>query len=153
MRVPPPRHGIDCDWVEAGDLAVALAPHEEAWLEEHAQLLRRFGHDAEVLDAAPVRAEVDSPMYRGAVWDRTGAATLDPGKLAAGLREAAVAAGVRVYEHTRAAALDAGAAAITVRTAQGSVRARRVLRAPARSRRCSGRSAATSFRSTTTRWS
>jgi glycine/D-amino acid oxidase-like deaminating enzyme len=127
LKVDLARHGIDCDWVEGGDLAVALAPHEEAWLEEDAELLRRFGHDAEVLDAAAVRAEVNSPMYRGAVWDRTGAATIDPGKLAAGLREAAVAAGVRVFEHTRAAALDPSGAAITVRTPQGAVRARRVL--------------------------
>jgi glycine/D-amino acid oxidase-like deaminating enzyme len=127
MKVDLARHGIDCDWLESGDLAVALAPHEEPWLEEEAELMRRFGHDVVVLDAAETRAEVDSPMYRGAIWDRTGAATLDPGKLAAGLRDAAVSAGVRVYEHTAAAGLEPSSAAITVPTAQGSVRARRVL--------------------------
>ena len=101
MKADLARHGIDCDWEETGDLAVAVAPHQEAWLEEEVELLRRFGHDAEVLDAAATRAEVDSPTYRGAIWDHTGAATLDPGKLAAGLRAAAVRAGVRVHEHRR----------------------------------------------------
>jgi glycine/D-amino acid oxidase-like deaminating enzyme len=127
MRADLARHGIDCDWVETGDLAVAVAPHEEAWLERQAELLRRFGHDAEVLDATATRAEVNSPTYRGAVWDRTGAATLDPGKLAAGLRAAAVRAGVRVHEHTRATGLEGDADGVTVLAPQGRVRARRVL--------------------------
>ena len=127
MKADLARHGIDCDWEENGDLAVAVAPHEEAWLEEEAELLRRFGHDAEVLDAAATRAEVDSPTYRGAIWHRTGAATLDPGKLAAGLRAAAVRAGVRVHEHTAATALEASEPLVTVLTPQGRVHARRVL--------------------------
>jgi glycine/D-amino acid oxidase-like deaminating enzyme len=121
------RHGIDCDWEETGDLGVALAPHEEAWLEEEAELLRRYGHDAVVLDADAVQAEVVSPTYRGAIWDRTGAALVDPGKLAAGLRAAAVRAGVHVHEHTPARALERDDTGVTVLTPQGRVHARRVL--------------------------
>jgi glycine/D-amino acid oxidase-like deaminating enzyme len=120
-------HGIDCDFEENGDLGVALEPHQEAWLPEEAETLRRFGHDVEVLDAEATRAEVDSPTYRGALWHRTGAATLDPGKLAAGLRSAAVRAGVRVYEHTRATSLVPDAAGVTVLAPLGRVRARQVL--------------------------
>ena len=41
-----------------------------------------------------MRAEVASPTYLGGVWDRTGAALVDPGKLAAGLADAAARAGV-----------------------------------------------------------
>jgi glycine/D-amino acid oxidase-like deaminating enzyme len=120
-------HGIDCDFEESGDLSVALEPHQAESLHEEAETLRRFGHDVEVLDAAATRAEVDSPTYRGALWNRTGAAILDPGKLAAGLRDAAVRAGVRVYEHTPATSLEADDAAVTVLAPQGRVRARRVL--------------------------
>jgi glycine/D-amino acid oxidase-like deaminating enzyme len=104
-----------------------VEPHQEAWLADEAALLARFGHDVEVLDRAAVRAEVASPTYRGAVWDRTGAAVLDPGKLAAGLRAAAVRAGVRVHEHTPATALEEEPGAMTVLAPQGRVRARRVL--------------------------
>ena len=123
------RHGIDCDFEETGELTVALEPHEEAWLDEEAEVLGRFGHDVERLDGPAMRAEIASPLYRGGLWDRTGAAVLDPGKLALGLRDAAMRAGVRVFEHTPAAALDADDAggSVTVLTPQGRVRAARVL--------------------------
>jgi glycine/D-amino acid oxidase-like deaminating enzyme len=126
MKADLARHGIECDFEQTGDLAVALEPHQEAWLREEADLLRRFGHDVELLDGPAARAEVSSPTYRGALWDRTGAAILDPGKLAAGLRAAAVRAGVRVHEHTPATALEPDGGAITVLATQGRVRAPRV---------------------------
>ena len=74
--------------------------YQDSWLEEEAETLRRFGHEATVLDGAGDAAEVASPTYRGGVWDHTGSGIVDPGKLAAGLRDAALRAGVRVYEHS-----------------------------------------------------
>ena len=127
MKADLAQHGIDCDFEETGDLAVALEPHEEAWLEEEAELLRRFGHEVDVLDGPATRREVNSPTYRGGLWGRTGSAILDPGKLAAGLRSAALRQGVRIHEHTAAAELDAQASSIVVMTPQGRVRARSVL--------------------------
>jgi glycine/D-amino acid oxidase-like deaminating enzyme len=119
--------GIDCD-LEAGDeITVALAPHELPWMEEEAELLRRFGHEAAVLDADQMRAEVASPMYVGGVVNRTGAALVDPGKLARGLSEAAERLGVRVLEHSPARGLTTSGAALDVVTDHGRVRADRVL--------------------------
>jgi glycine/D-amino acid oxidase-like deaminating enzyme len=120
-------HGIDCDLELTGELVVALEPHEEAWLDEEAELLARFGHAVDRLDGPAMRAEIASPLYRGGVWDRTGAGLLDPGKLAAGLRSAALALGVRVHEHTPAASLRDDGAGVAVLAPQGRVRARRVL--------------------------
>ena len=121
------RHGIECDLERTGELTVALAPHEVQWLEEEAELLRRFGHDVELFGADEMRAEVDSPLYHGGVWDRTGAALVDPGKLASGLLATAIGLGVRIHEHTPANALAASAAGIDVSTPHGVLRARRVL--------------------------
>ncbi|MEA2459679.1 MAG: hypothetical protein QOC95_2651, partial [Thermoleophilaceae bacterium] len=123
------RHGIECDLELTGELLVALEPHEEAWLEEEAELLRRFGHDVELFDGEAMRAKVASPTYRGGLLDRTGGGLVDPAKLASGLLGAALEAGVRVHEGTAASGLrDAGSAVeITVADGRGSVTARRVL--------------------------
>jgi glycine/D-amino acid oxidase-like deaminating enzyme len=122
-------HGIDAQLEETGELTALLEPHEVAGAAHDAELLRAYGHDVELLDAAAMRAQVDSPTYLGGVWDRSGAGVLHPGRLVAGLREAALRAGVRIHERTPAGALSAarGAAAVTVTTPGGAVRARRVL--------------------------
>jgi glycine/D-amino acid oxidase-like deaminating enzyme len=102
-------YGVDCDLERSGELAVALEPHEEAWLRDDAELLRRFGHDVELLDGHEVRAKIASPTYRAGLWDRTGVALLDPGKLADGLRAAAARARVRIHEHSAARSLEEAA--------------------------------------------
>jgi glycine/D-amino acid oxidase-like deaminating enzyme len=117
------RHRIDAAWQEHGLLSVATQPHEVGDLEDEAALLRRYGWDAEALDRDATRAEVASPTYLGAVHQRTGVALVDPGGLALGLRRAALALGVRLYEGTKVTRATAGA----LTTPGGSVRARRVL--------------------------
>jgi glycine/D-amino acid oxidase-like deaminating enzyme len=122
------RHGIDCELELTGEMTVALEPHEVAWMEEEAELLRRFGHDVELFaDPAAMQAEVASPLYRAGVWDRDAGGLVHPGKLALGLRDAAVGAGVRVFEHTPAASLQDAAGSVEVLTPSGRVRARGVL--------------------------
>jgi glycine/D-amino acid oxidase-like deaminating enzyme len=127
LRADLARHGIDAQFEESGDLTALLEPHELADAAAEAELLRRFGHDVEVLDGAAMRAQVDSPTYAGGLWDRTGAALVHPGRLAAGLREAALRAGVRLHESTPAAGLAATASGVRVVTSAGIVHARRVL--------------------------
>ncbi len=121
------RHGIHCDLELTGDLAVALEPHEVDLLKESAELLDRYGHEHELLDADAVRAEVASPTYLAGLWDQTDAALVDPGKLATGLAGAALAAGVRLHEGSRATKVEEDGAGARVQTASGHVRARRVL--------------------------
>jgi len=124
-------HGIDAQLEETGELTALLEPHEVAAADQEAELLRRHGHAVDVLDAAAMRAEVASPTYLGGLWDRTGAGLVHPGRLVAGLRDAALRAGVRIHEHTAAGAIDAGGrrpgGPVIVRTPGGAVRARRVL--------------------------
>lgn len=121
------RHGIDCDFEPTGELLALLAPYQHAWATQDAELLRRFGHEVELLDGEAMRAQIDSPLYHGGLWDRTGAGVLDPQKLALGLREAALRAGVRIHEHTPVATLERERAAVGVLTPRGRLRARRVV--------------------------
>jgi glycine/D-amino acid oxidase-like deaminating enzyme len=123
MRADLERLRIDAAWQEPGVLSVATQPHELAELEEEAALLRRYGWEADVLDREAVRAEVASPTYLGAVWQRTGVALADPGALALSLRKAALALGVRLYERTPVR----DATPAELRTPRGRVRAERVL--------------------------
>ena len=87
--------------------------------------MRASASGVDVLDREAIRAEVDSPTYLGALWSRTGAALVHPGKLADGLRRAAVAAGVRICEYSPVSALEPDGAGIKVTTDAGVVRARR----------------------------
>jgi glycine/D-amino acid oxidase-like deaminating enzyme len=117
------RHGIDCDFEPTGELLALTEPHQAATMEEEAEALRRFGHEVTLFDGPQMRAEIGSPTYLGGVWSRTGAGILDPGKLAVGLRAAARALGVRLFEHSPVQALRPG----ELHTPSGRVRARRVL--------------------------
>ena len=121
------RLGIECDFHAAGDLDVAVEPHELALLDEYAEVLARFGHDAEVLDRDATRAQIDSPLFLGGVWRRSGSALVDPAKLCWGLARAAEELGVRIHEHTRVGGIERHGAGVALVTEPGAVRARRAL--------------------------
>lgn len=131
------RLGIDCELEHTGELDVVLDPDRADWPAEDAELLRAHGHDVVVLDRDAAREHLRSPVVHGALWDRTGASLVHPGKLALGLRAAVLDAGVRVHEHTEVAALRDvpgggrsrydGAVAVDVVCPDGVVRARRVV--------------------------
>ena len=122
------RHGIDCDLELTGDLMPVVAPYQDAWPEEERELYARFGYDVEVFpDAASMQAEVASPTYRGGLWVKDSGGLVDPARLAVGLLDAALRAGVRVHEGTAATALERSPSGVVVRTAAGAVRARRAI--------------------------
>jgi len=123
------RHQIDCDFVRSGELAVATEPWQAESLRETAALGARLGSSLRLLAADAVRAEVNSPGYLAGLWDTAGCATVDPARLAWGLRRACLDAGVRIYEHTPVLAVseEAGKSGrLALRTPDGQVSARRV---------------------------
>src|SRR5882724_5276757 len=85
------RHGIDCEFERTGTLAVATEDYQVAELHEAAE-----ADAATFLDAAAVRAEVDSPTYLAGSWDAAGTAMVHPAKLAWGLAAACEQIGVRI---------------------------------------------------------
>jgi glycine/D-amino acid oxidase-like deaminating enzyme len=94
------RYQIDCDFARTGELAVATEPWQADGLRETAAIAARIGVGMRWLDQDAVRAELHSPAYLAGLWDTDGCATVDPARLAFGLRRACLAAGVRIYEHT-----------------------------------------------------
>ena len=73
------------------------------------EVRRAAGHDVVLLDAERTRAELDSPTYLGGVLDAHGTAMVEPARLAWGLRQACLDAGVVIHEDTHVSALDATA--------------------------------------------
>jgi len=120
------RHGIGCDFERTGELHVAVAPWQLAVLRRQYAAARELGLDVERLGRDRLRAELDSPTYLGGLWNRTGCALLDPARLAWGLRDACLALGVRVHEHTPVRRLTDAGRALRLYTPAGRVDAHRV---------------------------
>ena len=118
---------IDAEYETPGDLIVAVQERELADLDDELELARRFGYEVELLDQTQVRAQVNSPLFVGGLWTRTGSALVHPGKLGDGLRAAAVKAGVRVFEYSPARALKGTRGGVSVTTEGGVVNARLAL--------------------------
>lgn len=115
------RYGIDAEFERTGSLAVAVEPHQVAWLAE----------EADFRDADAARALVNSPTYLGCSVDAEGSALVHPAKLAVGLAKAAAGLGVVIHEATRVAKVrPARGGGVTVTAAASgathTLRARRV---------------------------
>ena len=119
--------GVDAGFERTGQLVVALTDAHRRALDASVEAARRVGiEDARVLGAEETRAELDSPLYRGAVL-LPRHALVDPVRLAEGLRGEAVRGGVRVFERTPVSGIDVQPGGVRIATAGGSVRARRAV--------------------------
>ena len=120
------RH-IRCDYEPTGRLMVALTPAHVEEARRTVETARRLGLDTfHLLDRAATQAEVRSPLYLGSVGV-SGGGILDPVKLVDGLRREAERLGVRVFERSRVAAVEAAGAGARVRTDGGRIVARRAV--------------------------
>ena len=121
------RYRIDAGYIEAGTLDVATRPHEVEYMREDFDEARHHHPDQLWLDRDAVQAEVHSPTYLAGLWKREGCGTVDPAKLAWGLRDVAISLGLRIHEHTRMDSLDSVGSEMEIRCPRGRIRARQVL--------------------------
>jgi glycine/D-amino acid oxidase-like deaminating enzyme len=125
------RYGIECDLEKPGVIEIAMTPESFEELGEAEADLRRFGHDAVLLDREALRAEVDSPLFVGGLWQKSGEWAVDPVKLCDGLARVAAELGVVIFENTEMTGLRDTAAGVDVVTTGGSISAEKVLLATA----------------------
>lgn len=121
------RYGINCGFERTGDLIVATQQHQLRDLADSVEELRAAGQDVRLLDAAQTRARIDSPTFLGAFFDPEETALVEPARLAWGLREACLRAGVRIFEQTPVTGVHTDGAGVEVTTRGGSVSARQVV--------------------------
>ncbi|HWO47816.1 MAG TPA: FAD-dependent oxidoreductase [Solirubrobacterales bacterium] len=119
-------HAVDAWFRPAGYVQVSTAPaHDGAW-GRALQACRQLGvpEMLQPLSAAEVAERCQSPAFRGGVVSPT-SATVQPARLALGLREQLLAAGVEVYEASPVTSFQEGDDSVEAKTPGGSVRARR----------------------------
>jgi glycine/D-amino acid oxidase-like deaminating enzyme len=116
-------HDVDAWYRADGDLSVAASEAQVGAWGDLVIAAERLGlaDDFEVLSAEGVRNLVDSPVFRGGVAGRYGA-TVQPARLARGLRRAAMDLGARVHEQTPVTRFGSGSA-VVAETPAGTVRA------------------------------
>jgi glycine/D-amino acid oxidase-like deaminating enzyme len=119
---------VDAWYHAAPHLIVHAAPGQEGKFVRAA-----VGPGVRPLDAAEVRRRCDSPLFTGGLEVATGA-TVQPARLAFGLRERLLARAVRIHERTRVRALNdavattdrgrvrAGTAVVAIGGASGALR-------------------------------
>jgi glycine/D-amino acid oxidase-like deaminating enzyme len=117
------RHGIDAWWTPAGELAVASNPFQEGRWAGTLEAAARFGVDEEFVELSTEEVEkvCRSPVFGGGLFMHE-AATVQPARLARGLRRVLLERGVRIFEGTRVTRFRQGPPAVA-ETPRGSVRA------------------------------
>lgn len=122
------KHQIRCEATRQGTLHCA---HSQAGLRD---LENRFaqqearGAPVKLLDAAETARRIGSAAYCGALWDGR-AGTIQPLAYVQGLAGAAEGQGARIFEETSALSMTETGEGWTVRTAEGEVRAARLIQA------------------------
>jgi len=118
--------GVDA-WVRpAGYVQVSTAPaHDCGWLDA-VEACRELGVPEMLrpLSREEVAERCNSPAFRAGAVSPT-SATVQPARLALGLREQLLAAGVEIYESSPVRSFREGGDAVEARTGAGSVRAAR----------------------------
>jgi glycine/D-amino acid oxidase-like deaminating enzyme len=113
----------DCDFERTGQLHFALAESHREHLDHEAKIATSLGIGGyRVLSAEEARAELNSPLYKGALFV-PGAGLIDPVKLVDKLKREAIALGVRFYERTKVIDFEDG----NVRTGSGNITAGKVI--------------------------
>ncbi len=111
---------VDAWFRRAGYVMASTAPAHDAVLDE--VLAVAPPERVQPLDEAAVRARCDSPRFRRGIFVPDDA-TVQPARLALGLRARVREAGVAVYERSRVRALHCTGAGVVAETAGGRVRA------------------------------
>lgn len=112
--------GVDASYRQSGQLILSAAPAQDGAGHAVAEACAAIGaaEEAVSVSGAQARSRCDSPRFRGGTF-MPNAATVQPARLALGLRTALLARGVRVFEGSRARRI----AGTRVDTDAGSVRA------------------------------
>jgi glycine/D-amino acid oxidase-like deaminating enzyme len=119
------REGVEAWYRAGGYLQVSTTPaHDRAW-EQFARAAVEHGEPQACVSLAAdeVRRRCDSPLFRGGAL-YPDAATIQPARLALGLRRRLTERGAWLHERSRVLGVDVSGSGVRVRTARGRLTAR-----------------------------
>ena len=120
------KHAIACEAMRTGLLFAPHTAENAAALAKRAQFWQARSAPVELLDRGATERITGSRYYSSALLDRRGG-TVNPLGYVRGLAQAAIAAGVRLFEQSRVAALRPANGRWTVATQKGEVDADQVV--------------------------
>ncbi len=117
------RHDVDAWFTQQGMVQVASSPGQDGSWREATELNEKLGVGEEFVELTPeqVQQRCASPTFGGGAFMRD-AATVQPARLARGLRRVLLERGVRLHEHTHVRGIENGRPLRAI-TDHGSVRA------------------------------
>ncbi|MDZ4730407.1 MAG: FAD-binding oxidoreductase [Xanthomonadales bacterium] len=119
------RFGISCD-LKRGNLQAAAKQGDAEWYQAHAERMHsNYGLECQFVAGEELHHLTGTDVFRGGLVEYA-SAHLHPLNYVLGLADAARSLGVHLYEQSRVTSYDQ-ASPTTVRTAQGSVKARYVV--------------------------
>jgi len=113
---------IDCDLECTGYLLVNTCAMREKRARQEYELAHQLGYEHQWLEGAALEEYIRCEHFRSGVFDPH-PCIVNPAKLARGLKASAEKLGVRIYERSPMQEMSDGAT-VTVRTPEGSVKAR-----------------------------
>ncbi len=121
------KYGVECDIEWGGELKVSIGDEGLGAIDEDFKLYKKYGHDAIKLDKSAVQAEIQSPLFHAGVWSRKRSGTVNPGKLARGLKRVALQLGVQLFENTPHISNRFDGEEIIIQTPNATIRTKKVL--------------------------
>lgn len=120
--------GIDAWYRHCGYLNVSTTPAQDGLWDRNVAAMKAAGvaGEAEVLSQEAVSEICDSPRFRGGIKYHA-AATVQPARLGFGTRKALLEAGVELFENSPVTMVTDGPSGIVAMTANGRVRAEKLI--------------------------
>ena len=120
------RYQMDAGFERAGKLNVAATPWQAEGLRSMASAYARFGIACDLLTGAALREKLDSPVYDAGLFEPN-YALINPARMVAALREACLARGVVLHEHSAVTRLAKDGAGMALSTTQARVLSAQVI--------------------------
>jgi gamma-glutamylputrescine oxidase len=119
------KYGIDCDYQSVGNILTGVHSKQRDMLKRTAELSAKLGVGVSFVDESEMDRRGLPPVFRFGILEHSGG-HLHPGKYVMGLRRAALAAGIRIFEKTQVQSIKERSS-IQLRTASGTINANKVV--------------------------